>query len=655
MKKTALSALLIASLLGACSNSSDNQTAVGTSVATTPPATSLRTVVVAQNGQLVALDADGQNPLVLTKGFQDSDPAFRPDGADLIFSRVTGTGRVSLFRLHADGSATELTPDFPHDVYDADYSFDGQRIVFAARIGPGDYDLYTLNADGTGLTQVTSGPDLDRHPDFSTDGRQIGFQRNHLISLVGAEGGAVTTLTEGSQPTFNSAGQLVFSHQSDLWHVGGDSDPNRLTQTAHIHEFHPAHGTGDMLYTLGAATPGGTTGELYLHDPESGAPQQLTSSLGASHLAVSASRQGGNGNKFTANAPYARSFSPFTHAVGVCYGHFNGRSGNVQSDMDTLTKTDGFKMIHIYNLFQSGGLNFDPDMLAVMDYAVAQSPKLEILLGTLNDEVTGILQSSDGATRYVAALKPYLDAGVIKVIGLGNEPNAKGQANLGPGVWTSAAQNLRTALTAGGYQTPISACLLFGGLTSYPPAAARFQEDNNNHSMLGYMQAINSVNPSNPFVFVNILPSFTVNDVVRDVPVTRPWYPDFGTFRSTTDPGNNDGNVRPYWALADLQYNCVLNALRAANLSKIQVYISESGWPSDNAGEFATPQNEADYINGLLTKWVRPQMQNGGAVPTFLFEAFDEPTQERVNSAWGLRDRNGALKSGLTLPSWISE
>ncbi len=636
-------ALLVGALLAGCSNSDNNQVSVASSATVNPPAATANRLVVAQNGQLVSLDANGQNPLVLTKGSQDSDPNFRPDGSDLIFTRPTATGRISIFRMQPDGSnVVEVTPNFASSAYDPDYSFDGSTIVFSA-----NGDIYRMNADGSGITQITEGPDVDRHPDLSPDGRTLAFQRNHRIVTTGANGGQVADLAVGTFPAYASSGELIFSRGDDLWSIDEDSE-DRLTQTAHVREFDPQIGSDGTVYSIGS-TSHPTAGEVY----SSG--RQLTTSVSASRLAVASSVQvAGSPNKFTANAPYARSFSPFTHGIGVCYGLFNGRNGNVQTDMTTLTQTDGFKSLHLYRLFSEGSLTPDPQMQQVMQYAAAQSPKIEILLGTLNSEVTGILSTPSGATQYVAALKPYLDTGVIKVIGLGNEPNDKGQANLAPGVWTTAAQNLRAALTAAGYDTPISACLLFGGITSYPPASARFQDSNTTYSMLGYMQAINSVNPGRPFVFVNILPSFTVNDVVAQNPQTRPWYPDFGLFKSTTNPASNDGNLAPYWCLADLQYNCVLTALRAANLSNVQVYISESGWPSANGGEFGTPQNEAAYVNGLLNQWIRPQMLSGGTVPTFLFEGYDEPSQGG-NSNWGLRDVSGNLKPGITLPSFISE
>ena len=631
-------------------------------------------LVVSQNGNLLRLDHSGQNPVTLTSGFEDVHPAFRPDGTDLIFSRssVDGSGQVDIFRIRPDGGGlTNLTPTFGMDALDPEYSYDGRKIAFSARISPTEQDLYLMNADGSGLTRITQ-RDVDRRPALSPDGKALVFERGTRICKVASTGGVVSNLTDGSQvdtnPSYCPPGEvIVFSRNDELWALD-NGILKQITHSPNEAEFQAHHSREhDVIFALAsdigkspkAAEERFKTqpdkGDIYRMNPDGSNPQQLTQDLGASSMSV-----GPRPNKWTANAPYPHDFSPFSHAVGVCYGHFQGRTGTVSQDMDTITKTDGFKMLHIYNLFADSSLHLDPDMKAVVDYAAAQSPKLEILLGTQNDLVSGLFQTQAGATQYVQALKPYLDTGVIKVLALGNEPNDAGQANLDPTVWAKAAHNVRAALIAEGYpDLPISACLVFGGVTSYPPSQAVFQDQKNGqnnityYSMLGYIQAIQSIN-SRPFVFVNILPSFTVNAVVVQVPQTASWYPDFGIFQSTTDPASHDGNVAPYWNVADLQYNVVRVALAAANASSVQVYMSESGWPSGLAGTYATLANEVAYINNLLNLWILPQINSGGSVPVFLFEAFDEPNQGG-NSKFGLRDDQGLLKPGIVLPSFIPQ
>lgn len=356
-------------------------------------------------------------------------------------------------------------------------------------------------------------------------------------------------------------------------------------------------------------------------------------------------------NKFTAHGPYPATFSPFGHGAGICYGGpTNGRT--VQSDLDLLVGTDGFRMLHVYHLYLDDALTLDPNMLAVLNYAKEHDPKVEILLGTLNSHVTHLFQTRAGADAYVNATAAWLRSGVVKAIALGNEPNDRKAANISSAVFSTAAANLRAALDAAGFQgIPVTVCLLYGGLVSYPPAQARFEESGAVYSMEGYVRALAGLS-GKPFFFVNLFPHFAVAQVTADYPDTVPWYPDFGLFLSTTNPATHDGNLAPYWDLFDLQYDTVNVALDKAGLGHVQVYVSETGWPSDGGGTYTTVANEASFVNGLLSLWIGPQRSaTGPSAPTFLFSGFDDPAASGVEAHWGLRDATGALKAGIDLSS----
>ncbi len=351
-------------------------------------------------------------------------------------------------------------------------------------------------------------------------------------------------------------------------------------------------------------------------------------------------------NKWTARAPYPTSFNPFSQNLGICYGGTSAQRGTVLDDLHTMTVVDGFKMIHIYHLF-TDQLEIDPTSEAVLQYAQANG--IEILLGTRNVVASELLQTAAGAATYVAAIQPYLAAGVIKVIMPGNEVNDRLRANIDPETFARAVQNLRGALAAAGFpDTPISVSLQYGGLTSYPPGGATFQDSPAARSMEPYIAAVRSVN-TQPFVFVNIHPPYTVEDVVSRVPSLASWFPMFGLFTSTVDPATNDPKEAPYWNLLDLQYNTVLTAVGNAGINGVQVFLGESGWPSAGIGPYTTPANQVSYLDGLVNAWVLP-----GGVPTFLFEAFDEPTKDVGQRSWGLRTVDGTLKPGIVLPQSAS-
>jgi exo-beta-1,3-glucanase (GH17 family) len=357
-------------------------------------------------------------------------------------------------------------------------------------------------------------------------------------------------------------------------------------------------------------------------------------------------------NKWTARSPYPSSFNPFSGNLGICYGGTSAERGTVLDDLHTMMVVDGFKMIHIYHLF-TDQLTIDPTSEAVLQYAQANG--IEILMGTRNVVASELLQTAAGAATYVAAIWPYLAAGVIKVIAPGNEVNDRLRANIDPEIFARAVKNLRGALAAAGFpNTPISVTLQYGGLTSYPPGGATFQDSPTARSMQPYIAAVRSVN-TQPFVFVNIHPSYTVEDVVSRVPSTASWFPMFGLFTSTVDPATNDPKEAPYWNLLDLQYNTVLTAMRNAGINGVQVFLSESGWPSAGGGPYTTPASEASYVDGLVNSWVLRQARGGDrGVPTFLFEAFDEPTRDVGQASWGLRTVDGTLKPGIVLPQSAS-
>src|SRR5207302_7928767 len=111
------------------------------------------------------------------------------------------------------------------------------------------------------------------------------------------------------------------------------------------------------------------------------------------------------------------------------------------------------------------------------------------------------------------------------------------RANIDPEIFARAAKNLRGALAAAGFpDTPISVSLQYGGITSYPPGGATFQDSPTARSMQPYIAAVRSVN-TQPFVFVNIHPPYTGEDVVSRVASTASWFPMFGPFTSPVDPG----------------------------------------------------------------------------------------------------------------------
>lgn len=286
------SLLLLVTLAAGCGTS--EQAAV-TGSASSPVASSApeASLVVAQNGEIVELDGQGRSVRVLTSGFQDDSPAFSPDGATLVFSRVAGTrakngdGRSELIRMSADGTAkTTLTGTLPVSAQDPAWTPDGSQIVFAGE-NEGDSDLYLINADGTGLKHVTTGPGDDRRPTFSPDGRTLYFQRASQVYSVPVSGGAATLLAEGAFPQYAPGEALLYSRGGDLW-TSRDGRESRVTHNSPAHEF-LGQASSDSIYALaGEGLTAEPKGDVYLMDADGSHQTRLTTGLRASSLTVSA-------------------------------------------------------------------------------------------------------------------------------------------------------------------------------------------------------------------------------------------------------------------------------------------------------------------------------------------------------------------------------
>jgi len=216
--------------------------------------------------EIWVMDADGSHQTQVTDfpTTFDWEPAWSPDGTQLVFQRLNGPNGLRIWDLAtsttsgvsdpgwspdweptgdriafetyfstlksaelftivpgAAGSLVQLT-DNTRAEDDPDWSPDGTRIVFNQFDFDGSLqinnELWTVRSDGVGLSLLYDDQDAFQ-PTFSPDGTKVAFQQNDDIVWISATGGTPTTIVGGSTwdydpdwgpvPTEPTTGELI--------------------------------------------------------------------------------------------------------------------------------------------------------------------------------------------------------------------------------------------------------------------------------------------------------------------------------------------------------------------------------------------------------------------------------------------------------------
>jgi Tol biopolymer transport system component len=127
-------------------------------------------------------------------------PAFSADGARIALGLE---GRLAL--AAADGSGLSLLPQLTGADADPAWSPDGKQLVFTGRAS-GRRNLFTVNADGSGLTQLSFAG--GRQPAWSSRG-QIAYVAAGRVWRVGSSVRRRVRLARGQHPDFSPSGRSV--------------------------------------------------------------------------------------------------------------------------------------------------------------------------------------------------------------------------------------------------------------------------------------------------------------------------------------------------------------------------------------------------------------------------------------------------------------
>jgi Tol biopolymer transport system component len=150
---------------------------------------------------------DGLVTTLTDSGFEDSDPAWAPDGRIVFFSRRDGDAEI--YVMNADGSGQTRLTTVGGDDTAPKFSPDGTRIVFASTRDSGDSEIWVMDADGSNPVRLTTSVGVDTSPVWSPDGTRIYFvslrDGNAEVYVMDADGGnqarVTTTAANELSPT----------------------------------------------------------------------------------------------------------------------------------------------------------------------------------------------------------------------------------------------------------------------------------------------------------------------------------------------------------------------------------------------------------------------------------------------------------------------
>lgn len=324
-------------------------------------------------------------------------------------------------------------------------------------------------------------------------------------------------------------------------------------------------------------------------------------------------------------------------SVGINYGQI---ANNLPSPENVipLVKSIGATKIKLYDA--------DPRVLRAF-----ANTGVEFIVGLGNEYLSKMRDPVKAQAWVKTNVCAYLPATKITTIAVGNEVLTFNDTSLS-GCLLPAMESVHTALVNLNLDkqvTVTTAHSLAVLQTSYPPSAGAFRHDLNGC----ISQILNfHVKTGSPFL-INAYPFFAYKANPKQVSLD---YVLFQPNPGTLDPASN----LHYDNMLFAQIDAVYAALASLGCKKLQVQISETGWPSkgdeDEVG--ATPDNAKKY-NANLMKLIAQKkgtpMRPDTDLNIFVFALFNEnmkpgPTSERN---YGLFKPDGTPAYSLGLPNAV--
>jgi Tol biopolymer transport system component len=135
---------------------------------------------------LFVLDVNSEvvTPLPTIPGGGDFDPAWSPDGTQIVFTSLRDYNRAQIYAINlADNDVRSISANTVRDAQPS-WSMDGQRIIFiSTRRGPSQ--IWTMDSEGRDPALFSrSGSLKNSHPVWSPDGQVILFTQSEVLGGV---------------------------------------------------------------------------------------------------------------------------------------------------------------------------------------------------------------------------------------------------------------------------------------------------------------------------------------------------------------------------------------------------------------------------------------------------------------------------------------
>ncbi|KAH7677177.1 Glycoside hydrolase family 17 protein [Dioscorea alata] len=284
-------------------------------------------------------------------------------------------------------------------------------------------------------------------------------------------------------------------------------------------------------------------------------------------------------------------------SIGVCYGRLGDKLPQ-PSDVVSLYKSKNITAMRLYNPYNAA-------------LQALKGSNIELIVDVPNDNLQHLASDALAACTWVKNnIRAYWPDVKFKYIAVGNEviPGNLSQYVL------PAMQNIHNALTLAGLQNQIKVSTAVSTIvldTSYPPSGGSFSCAA--FSSLGFI--IKFLISNGLPLLANVYPYFSYADYTESIDLR------YALFTSPKIVVT-DGSLQ-YQNLFDAMVDSLYSALEKVGGSKVDIVISESGWPS-TGGIAATIDNAQTYNQNLINHVGKGTPKKPGAIEAFIFAMFNE-------------------------------